>query len=376
MEGLDWFRRTNAAVEVQGASDSTAALVIAPQAEGLSWWRSSSLITRSCDDVVNSPRTTETMSAPAILATPPPFALIINADDLGYSPSRDAAIIALYLSGALTRASLLVNGCSARAALWSAFAIGLPVGIHINLTEGAPILPKHKVRSLLKPNTGLFRGKVGLREALIRGGVIEERELALEIAAQFAAFKQLHPRGLAPTHADGHQHVHVLPGVVKEFTAAAVANRVWCVRLPMMEAVEADFDEDELSDVGSRSLFNAKVSEDALIAKVHFHKNKLISPDVFIGFSTMGADMSFNRIMTVLNAVAVTRSTTVRSVEWMVHPGITTQAPTAAKSAAAGCGGGTGPDAFSLSMDRTHEAAVLASEGLRVWLWAHARRSQ
>lgn len=65
--------------------------------------------------------------------------LIINADDLGYCSARDNAIFQLFQRGVVTSASLLVNSGSSEAALPSALALGLPVGLHFNLTEGVPL---------------------------------------------------------------------------------------------------------------------------------------------------------------------------------------------------------------------------------------------
>jgi len=42
--------------------------------------------------------------------------LIVTADDLGIAPERDEGIFAAFQHGIVTNASLLVNGCSARAA--------------------------------------------------------------------------------------------------------------------------------------------------------------------------------------------------------------------------------------------------------------------
>ena len=53
--------------------------------------------------------------------------LIITADDLGYSQPRDDGIFYLFSIGAITQASLLVNGANARTALARAHAAGLKV---------------------------------------------------------------------------------------------------------------------------------------------------------------------------------------------------------------------------------------------------------
>ena len=80
-----------------------------------------------------------------------PNVLVILADDLGYSSERDAGIFLCIAAGAVTRASLLVTGASARAALARAAALPrLEVALHLNLTEGAPLCGA-EVPSLLAP---------------------------------------------------------------------------------------------------------------------------------------------------------------------------------------------------------------------------------
>ena len=74
--------------------------------------------------------------------------VILHADDLGYSFERDSGILA----SPVTRASLLVNGGSAKSGLERALARGLEVVLHLNLTEGAPISPH--VPTLLSPGGG------------------------------------------------------------------------------------------------------------------------------------------------------------------------------------------------------------------------------
>ena len=56
--------------------------------------------------------------------------LIITADDFGYSVTRNKGIIDCYTAGAITRASLMVNGVACKEAIESATLNGLPVGMN------------------------------------------------------------------------------------------------------------------------------------------------------------------------------------------------------------------------------------------------------
>ncbi|XP_040607072.1 carbohydrate deacetylase isoform X3 [Mesocricetus auratus] len=139
----------------------------------------------------------------------PRVRLVVTADDFGYCPRRDKGIVEAFLAGTVTSVSLLVNGTAAESAAELALRHSIPTGLHANLTEGRPVGPaRHNASSLLSPE-GFFLGKMGFREALAAGDVAlpQVRE---ELEAQLSRFREL--LGRSPTHVDGHQHVHVLPG--------------------------------------------------------------------------------------------------------------------------------------------------------------------
>jgi hypothetical protein len=69
-----------------------------------------------------------------------------------------------------TAASLLVNGTHASEAAGAAGAVGLPLGLHFNVTEGSPSHANRR-SSLLVRSTGVFRGKQGFFDAVDAGEV-------------------------------------------------------------------------------------------------------------------------------------------------------------------------------------------------------------
>jgi predicted glycoside hydrolase/deacetylase ChbG (UPF0249 family) len=64
---------------------------------------------------------------------------IINADDMGLCEERDSAIFELYSKGFISSASILINGLNFRKSIEIARQINMPLGLHLNLTEGFPI---------------------------------------------------------------------------------------------------------------------------------------------------------------------------------------------------------------------------------------------
>lgn len=140
--------------------------------------------------------------------------LIVNADDLGLNPQRDRGIIEAFRCGLVTSASLIANGASFATAAATANDCGLPVGVHLNLSEGTTLTGP--IDGLTDPS-GQLPGKEAMRQRLLAGRcdtVALQREMAAQVEAVLAA-------GLQPGHLDGHQHCHVYPSLVPVVIALA-----------------------------------------------------------------------------------------------------------------------------------------------------------
>src|ERR1700751_3171264 len=84
--------------------------------------------------------------------------LIVNADDLGWTEGVNRGILEAHRNGIVTSASLLANGASFADGIDGAKSTrGLGVGVHLNLSDGAPVAPRELVTSLLD-NDGEFNG--------------------------------------------------------------------------------------------------------------------------------------------------------------------------------------------------------------------------
>lgn len=94
--------------------------------------------------------------------------LVVNADDFGYCDQRNRGIVESFQDGVVSSASLLANAVKASDGVKLSRHYGIPLGLHLNLTEGRPI--KQKCSSLTSEN-GFFKGKFGFREALMRGEI-------------------------------------------------------------------------------------------------------------------------------------------------------------------------------------------------------------
>lgn len=93
------------------------------------------------------------MDIPTNIISQTPFAssiLIINIDDYGWNSSRDQGVLNLYKKHCISSTSVLINGYNAPKAIEEALLFDLPMGLHINLTEGLPIRQDIENNTLLK----------------------------------------------------------------------------------------------------------------------------------------------------------------------------------------------------------------------------------
>jgi len=136
--------------------------------------------------------------------------LIVNADDLGWTPGVNSGIAEAHRSGIVTSASLLANGCAFDDGVRiSRLLPRLGVGVHLNLSDGNPVAPRAKVKTLVS-QTGGFSG--GPETLLVRltAKSLDPKDVEIEWGAQI---EKIQAAGILPTHLDGHKHVQMLPGL-------------------------------------------------------------------------------------------------------------------------------------------------------------------
>jgi hopanoid biosynthesis associated protein HpnK len=156
--------------------------------------------------------------------------LIVTADDFGAAREVNDAVEAAHRDGILTAASLMVSAPEAADAIARARRLpSLRVGLHVVLVEGRPVLPVSAVPHLVDGN-GLFRTNLAAVGIGIACSKRVRRQLAAEITAQFAAFRD---SGLMLDHCNAHRHFHLHP-VVGDLVAT-IGRRfgLRAVRLPL-----------------------------------------------------------------------------------------------------------------------------------------------
>jgi predicted glycoside hydrolase/deacetylase ChbG (UPF0249 family) len=148
--------------------------------------------------------------------------LITNADDFGWSRGITDGILQAHQEGIVTSTTVMANQPASEYALERALhAPKLGIGIHLRLCDGPPVLPATEVRSLVTSD-GRLCSIAELRQKLRRGSV-RKSEIEAEFRAQIGWLKE---RGVTPTHADSHHHVHVHPTVAGAFRRALAAEGI------------------------------------------------------------------------------------------------------------------------------------------------------
>jgi predicted glycoside hydrolase/deacetylase ChbG (UPF0249 family) len=156
--------------------------------------------------------------------------LIVNADDLGWTEGVNRGIVEAFHHGIVTSASLLANGEAFAAGVKAArSALGLGVGVHLNLSDGAPVADAEAVMSLLNDDGEFAGGPESLLLKRVRRGLALQ-EVEQEWDAQI---QKVRDAGIQPTHVDGHKHVHMLPGLFEIALRLAKKHGIGAIRVSL-----------------------------------------------------------------------------------------------------------------------------------------------
>lgn len=152
------------------------------------------------------------------MSADPTGRLIVCADDFAMSEDISRTIVELAAAGKVNAIS-----CMSRSTRWAedaALLVGLPrtveIGLHLVLTGERPLTAMSGLT-----NAGRMPTASRLeRRALF--GRLPLNEVAAELEAQFELFERV--LGRPPQFVDGHQHVHLLPGI-RNVVIAMTARR-------------------------------------------------------------------------------------------------------------------------------------------------------
>ena len=154
--------------------------------------------------------------------------IIFHSDDLGITAGATRQILSAWAAGALDGFSVIANGealDAVRQELEKHPERPARIAVHFNLTERAPSAPEREVSMLLGPD-GMFRHSFG---SLFAKWLLSSRsdwsallrQVEIECRAQISAVRAA-SGGRRVQAIDGHNHVHMIPGI---FSAVAGAAR-------------------------------------------------------------------------------------------------------------------------------------------------------
>jgi len=236
-------------------------------------------------------------------ATPDERRLVVNADDFGFSAGVNRGILEAHAAGVVSSVSVLVNtpGWPDARDWLRAMGGALGVGLHLNLTSGAPLTT---APSLTSPRTGRFHSLTALVARALTGR-LDPAHVAAECAAQLARLREA---GVPVTHIDSHRHVHALPGVWGVVIETARREGVPVVRVP-------------LEPLSPRAASWRALLKQATLAAawgVASRRSRAAAPrhaDRFYGISLQGDPRFLARVVALLDGLEP------GTTELMVHPG-------------------------------------------------------
>ncbi len=153
--------------------------------------------------------------------------LIVNADDFGLKQEIDLGVAEAFDRGIVTSASLMPTGDSFdHAVALARERPALDLGIHLALTGRRPVTASGRIPSLVD-EAGWF--PASWQRFLRRYPSTRADEIEAELRAQI---ERALSTGLAFSHLDSHQHLHMLPKVLPVVVGLASEYGIGAVRCP------------------------------------------------------------------------------------------------------------------------------------------------
>ena len=231
--------------------------------------------------------------------------LVVTADELGLSSARNQGIVDAHCKGIVTSASMLAYGPAFREAV--KVAKGLPtldIGIHLNLSEGEPLVLGHK--TLVGPD-GNFLGRPEARRRA-RESTFDLREIEREVDAQI---ETLMGAKIRITHLNSVDHLHIRGNLAQSIAIVAKKHGIRCFRCPAdkIRPPSLRLDPERVKAV-------EEYHQSAVNAIGVYAQQRMRSTENFGGAALMG-------FLTPELMVEALRSLPEGLTELMVHPGRT-----------------------------------------------------
>lgn len=164
--------------------------------------------------------------------------LILNADDFGRHPLVNRSVEEGVERGCLRSASIMSGEPFFDDAIQ--FAKRCPklgVGVHLTLVNGKPVLPAEEIPSLVTAQGRFYEDYKSFIKAYLTNR-IRLTDICRELGAQL---DKVIAAGIMPTHADSHEHLHVMPGIFPTVLDLLETRNIRRVRIPKVFGSRKDF---------------------------------------------------------------------------------------------------------------------------------------
>ena len=236
--------------------------------------------------------------------------LIINADDFGISKQRDEGILKLLEDEQIFSISVIVNneyeGSKEKLKLCLKKSNKvISVGLHLNLTEGKPLIETQN--RFIRP---FFENNKMLGKPTFHNLILEEKlDLSIikeEIILQITKF--INDFNFIPSHVDGHQHVHILPPIAMILSELMEAFSILKTRIPL----------ETLNSENSKKEFYKMIVIQANKSVEIYKQNGIFFSQCFIGINFM-SDLFIAE--DICKELINFKNKEIKLIELMCHPG-------------------------------------------------------
>jgi len=233
--------------------------------------------------------------------------LIVNADDFGLHKNINNAIIAGHITGCITSTTLMAGAQAFEHAVALAAANPqLGIGVHLTLVGGRPVTAAERVSSLIEED-GMFC--TGYSDLLLKycSGRVRLEHVREELAAQVS---KVLAAGVAVTHLDSHQHMHIVPGIIDVVIDIAKQCAIPAIRIPAEPMLYFGGFKPTVGRLVGRCGLNVLAG----LARVKARRAGLVVPDNFYGMLA-GGSLEEKLLLRIIAGLPDGIS------EIMIHPG-------------------------------------------------------
>ena len=232
--------------------------------------------------------------------------LIVNADDFGLSSAINRGVIQAHLDGIVTSTTLVaVGGAFSEAVSLLQAHPRLGVGLHLTLVGEKPLLGQQVIPTLVDAEGRLPGHALEFAKQLLAGRIRLD-EVGKELEAQIQRARE---HGIALSHLDSHQHLHMLPGIFSLVLDLAKKYQIPALRLPREPLSVAGL---LRGNQPARSGIQAVLWGLCQLAA----RRQVVAPDHFRGFAS-GGRLTQEVLLSLLKTLPKRGIT-----ELMCHPGL------------------------------------------------------